>query len=88
MMNTSLSLQSSRGGYRANAGRKSSWRHQPTCTLGIPKTFAPTLLEPARRLDAEDWFDFDTQSNESARNALAGLLSLLYDRSVRPKRLK
>ena len=52
-----------RGGYRENAGRKSSWKHRDTCTIRIPKPFAVQLVELARRLDNGEKIDTDTESN-------------------------
>ena len=52
-----------RGGYRENAGRKSSWNHSDTCTIRIPKPFAEQLVELARRLDNGERIDTDTKSN-------------------------
>lgn len=51
-----------RGGYRENAGRKSSWNHSDTCTIRIPKPFAEQLIELARRLDNGEIIDTDTES--------------------------
>jgi hypothetical protein len=53
---------STRGGYRDNAGRKSGWNHKDTCTIRIPKAFASQLIEVARRLDKVDKIDTDTES--------------------------
>lgn len=53
---------SGRGGYRENAGRKSSWKHKDTCTIRIPKTFAQQLVELAHRLDNGEPIDTDTES--------------------------
>lgn len=51
-----------RGGYRDNAGRKSSWKHSDTCTIRIPKSFAKRLVEIARQLDNGEKIDIDTKS--------------------------
>lgn len=51
-----------RGGYRENAGRKSSWNHSDTCTIRIPKPFAEQLIQLARRLDNGEIIDTDTES--------------------------
>lgn len=51
-----------RGGYRDNAGRKSSWKHSDTCTIRIPKSFAKLLVEIARQLDNGEKIDIDTKS--------------------------
>ena len=51
-----------RGGYRDNAGRKSSWKHSDTCTIRIPKSFAKLLVEIARHLDNGGKIDIDTKS--------------------------
>jgi len=56
------SKRSGRGGFRKNAGRKSTWQNQETCTIRIPKIFAETLSELARRLDSGEIFEFATKS--------------------------
>ena len=60
---TQSNSSSLRGGYRENAGRKSSWNHSDTCTIRIPKPFAEQLVELARRLDNGEIIDTDTESN-------------------------
>lgn len=57
-----LNSSSVRGGYRENAGRKSSWNHTDTCTIRIPKPFAEQLVELARRLDNGELIDTETKS--------------------------
>lgn len=59
---TQPNSSSMRGGYRENAGRKSSWNHRDTCTIRIPKPFAEQLVELARRLDNGEIIDTDTES--------------------------
>ena len=61
--NRQTNSSSVRGGYRENAGRKSSWNHRDTCTIRIPKPFADQLVELARRLDNGDIIDTETESN-------------------------
>ena len=58
-------FNSTRGGYRENAGRKSGWNHRDTCTIRIPKTFACELVELARRLDNGEKIDIDTESKQT-----------------------
>jgi hypothetical protein len=41
----------SRGGFRAGAGRKSSWNNPETQLIRVPKIFAAQLLGIARALD-------------------------------------
>lgn len=60
---TQPNSSSMRGGYRENAGRKSSWNHRDTCTIRIPKPFAEQLVELARRLDNGEIIDTETESN-------------------------
>lgn len=60
---TQPNSSSMRGGYRENAGRKSSWNHRDTCTIRIPKPFAEQLVELARRLDNGEKLDTVTESN-------------------------
>lgn len=59
---TQSNSSSIRGGYRENAGRKSSWNHGDTCTIRIPKSFASQLVQLARRLDNGEEIDTDTES--------------------------
>jgi hypothetical protein len=61
--NALLSHQSSRGGYRENAGRKSSWQHGETQTIRVPKVFASQLIQIARRLDNREAIESETESN-------------------------
>jgi hypothetical protein len=51
------------GGARENAGRKSGWNNQETCTIRIPKVFAPKLREIARQWDKGQDFDLEIKSN-------------------------
>jgi hypothetical protein len=60
--NALLAHQSSRGGYRENAGRKSSWQHGKTQTIRVPKVFASQLIQIARRLDNGEEIASDTKS--------------------------
>ncbi len=55
---------SKRGGPRAGGGRPSPWRHEPTCTIRIPKEFKATLLEIAQNIDqaSEDTLVIDLKS--------------------------
>jgi hypothetical protein len=60
--NTLLPSNSGRGGYRDNAGRKSSWQHAPTQTIRVPKVFAQQLVKLAHQLDNGEAIDTDTKS--------------------------
>ena len=51
------------GGVRENAGRKSSWNNKETCTMRIPKVFAPKLREIAHEWDKKQQIDFEIKSN-------------------------
>ena len=51
------------GGARDNAGRKSGWNNQETCTIRIPKVFAPKLREIAQQWDKRQQFDLDIKSS-------------------------
>ena len=51
------------GGARDNAGRKSIWNNQETCTMRIPKIFARRLHEIAQIWDKEGNLEIDIQSN-------------------------
>ena len=48
-MNQENNRSSNWGGARENAGRKSTWNHKETCTIRIPKVFAPKLHEIAQK---------------------------------------
>ncbi len=50
------------GGARENAGRKSIWNHKETCTMRIPKVFAPKLHEIAQKWDKKPLLEFDINS--------------------------
>ncbi len=50
------------GGARENAGRKSIWNHKETCTMRIPKVFAPKLHEIAQKWDKGSCLEFDINS--------------------------
>ncbi|ACK72514.1 hypothetical protein PCC7424_4143 [Gloeothece citriformis PCC 7424] len=52
-----------RGGTRENAGRKSIWINQDTCTIRVPKIFAARLHEIAQKWDKEEFNDFVSKSN-------------------------
>ena len=60
-----------RGGYRVNAGRKSSWRHSETQTIRVPKVFVRQLMNLARKLDQGESIDFDTQSKQARTDNVA-----------------
>lgn len=52
-----------RGGYRANAGRKSGWSTAETKTIRVPEALAEQILEVAHRLDSGESLGFDTKPN-------------------------
>lgn len=60
--NALLPSNPSRGGYRDNAGRKSSWQHSATQTIRVPKVFAQQLVKIAHQLDNGEAIDIDTKS--------------------------
>lgn len=60
--NALLPSNSGRGGYRDNAGRKSSWKHSATQTIRVPKVFAQQLVKLAHKLDNGEAIDIDTKS--------------------------
>ncbi len=62
-MNQEKSRSSNWGGARENAGRKSIWNHKETCTMRIPKVFAPKLHEIAQKWDKDPSLEFDINSN-------------------------
>lgn len=76
---TQPSSSSMRGGYRENAGRKSSWNHRDTCTIRIPKPFAEHLVELARRLDNGESLDTDTESKLQGYDSLTESIQLGAD---------
>ena len=61
-MNQEKSKSSNWGGLRENAGRKSIWKHNETCTIRIPKVFASKLHEIAQKWDEAPLLEFDTNS--------------------------
>jgi hypothetical protein len=52
-----------RGGYRANAGRKSGWSTTETKTIRVPESLAEQILEVAHRLDSGESLESETKSN-------------------------
>lgn len=60
--NALLACHSGRGGYRENAGRKSSWQHAETRTIRVPEVFASQLIQMARRLDNGEEIEPETKS--------------------------
>ncbi|WP_339390946.1 hypothetical protein [Crocosphaera watsonii] len=62
-MNQENNRSSNWGGARENAGRKSTWNHKETCTIRIPKVFAPKLHEIAQKWDKNSLIEFDTNSS-------------------------
>ena len=85
--NTPTNSSSLRGGYRENAGRKSSWHHRDTCTIRIPKPFAEQLLELARRLDNGERVDTDTESIPWDNDLVTESIKLKADRLDSPTHL-
>lgn len=84
---TQSNSSSLRGGYRENAGRKSSWNHRDTCTIRIPKPFAEQLVELARRLDNGEMLDTDTESNSRDTDLVTKSIKLGTDRLDSPTHL-
>lgn len=70
-----------RGGYRENAGRKSTWRHRKTCTVRIPEVFAETIVKLAHQLDENSSVDIETKSEDmptdSVTKSIESLLASL-----------
>lgn len=64
--NALLPNKSARGGYRDNAGRKSSWKHSVTQTIRVPKVFAQQLVKLARQLDNGEAIDTVTKSKQGS----------------------
>jgi hypothetical protein len=52
-----------RGGRRANAGRKPTWKNQDTITIRVPKIIATQVILLARRLDSGETIELITESN-------------------------
>lgn len=77
--NALLTRQSARGGYRENAGRKSSWQHAETQTIRVPKVFASQLLQMARRLDNGEGIEPDTKSKRQGIDTVTDSESCLFD---------
>ena len=55
-----------RGGYRVNAGRKSSWRHSETQTIRVPKVLVQQLVKLARQLDQGKCIDVPPQATQAS----------------------
>lgn len=76
------------GGYRSNAGRKSTWvsgrAFKDTATIRVPKEFKETLLEIAKKLDAGEPFDLDTKTKA---DELQELKSKLLEVELRKQQL-
>ncbi len=53
------------GGARDNAGRKSIWNHQESCTIRIPTVFASKLHAIAQKWDKDSSLEFDINSSFS-----------------------
>ncbi len=72
-MNQEKSRSPNWGGLRENAGRKSIWNHNETCTIRIPKRFAPKLHEIAQKWDKDPLLEFEINSkspqDESVSNS-------------------
>jgi hypothetical protein len=54
------------GGYREKSGRKSTWNHQETSTIRIPKAFEQEVMRYARYLDNSVILDSETDSRLSS----------------------
>ncbi len=54
--------------------RKSIWNNNETCTMRIPKVFAPKLHEIAQKWDKDPKLEFDIKSKSNQ----AGKVSLFY----------
>lgn len=77
--NALLARQSGRGGYRENAGRKSSWQHAETQTIRVPKVFASQLIQMARRLDNGEEIETDTKSKRQSIDTVTDSKSSSFD---------
>ena len=77
--NALLARQPGRGGYRENAGRKSSWQHGETQTIRVPKVFAGQLIQIARRLDNGEEIESDTKSRWSVIDTVTDSKRDSYD---------
>ncbi|EAZ89058.1 hypothetical protein [Crocosphaera chwakensis] len=64
-MNQEKSRSSNWGGARENSGRKSIWKNNETCTIRIPKVFAPKLHEIAQKWDKDPLLEFEMNSKSS-----------------------
>jgi hypothetical protein len=83
MPNQKKPNKSSWGGARENAGRKSTWNNQETCTMRIPKVFAKRLYETAQKWDKEEYLEKETYSNseefEPVTKSMSDLIIPLSD---------
>lgn len=65
---------SNRGGYRKNAGRKSSWKHPATKSIRVPPEIADQVIDIAKQVDNGcqiSLIDSATESNEVDLEAIA-----------------
>ena len=51
-----------RGGFRANAGRKSKWKNKQTKMIRVPAAIADRLLDIAQKIDSGYDIEFDSES--------------------------
>ena len=77
--NALLVRHSGRGGYRENAGRKSSWQHTETQTIRVPEIFASQLIQIARRLDNGEVIETDTKSKWQGIDIVTDSKSCSFD---------
>ena len=73
------------GGARENAGRKSSWNHNETCTIRIPQVFAPKIREIAQKLDKGQQIDFEIKSNLKKPESVSDSRLQLVEKDTKSK---
>ncbi len=59
-------MNTGRGGYRRNAGRKAGWRHGATKTIRVPIALREELLEISKQLDRGEYICQKTYSELNA----------------------
>lgn len=54
-----------RGGYREGAGGRSTWKHGKTKTIRVPDALADKILQIARVLDEQGFYELEETSKPS-----------------------
>lgn len=74
-----------RGGRRANAGRKPTWKNQDTITIRVPKIIATQVMLLARRLDYGENIELDTESNSLENDSVSNSICPNHENITKSK---